>query len=332
MDFILDAIRTDLAGILIIGRTLLGSFFIFACFFMYLGIFASKEANWSGVIFRLILGFVLLQNYALVMDTVKDIIVAVDTAINPSTSAPEQYMIMSQNMQDLYEQNQPKGFSLAVFGKKTLHNLTINVSFIFYSIVSNVMQAIRYTVAGIIYKIGPLLIPFIVFKSTTRIIEGWFKSYVAVISWPILWHIVLSIAVTMSGSIDLTLDGVEKFIMLNFAVCFVLIFTPMIMSSLIAGSGIGSAASFAALGAVYKIGEHVKRGGRTATGTLAGGVDSSVGAITNGEYGSVIPATLSGSFKGLSKKVGFQPSQNERKIFHSIKQMMKPKKKEGQDE
>ncbi|MCA9407229.1 MAG: hypothetical protein KC733_00950, partial [Candidatus Omnitrophica bacterium] len=140
MDFILDTIRGDLIGVLTTGRTLLGSFFIMACFFMYLGIFTSKGANWSGLIFRLILGFVLLQNYALVMDSVKDIIVAVDTTINPSESAAEQYMIMSQNMQELYEQNQSTGFSLAVFGKKTLHNLTINLSFIFYSIVSYVMQ------------------------------------------------------------------------------------------------------------------------------------------------------------------------------------------------
>ncbi|MCA9408627.1 MAG: hypothetical protein KC733_08050, partial [Candidatus Omnitrophica bacterium] len=241
MDFILDAIRGDLTGTLIIGRTLLGAFFVLACFFMYLGIFTSKNANWSGLLFRLVLGFVLLQNYSLVMDSVKDIIVAVDSTVNPSTTGAEQYMVISENMQKLYEENQPKGFSLAVFGKKTLHNLTINVSFIFYSIVSNVMQAIRYTITGIIYKIGPLLIPFIVFKSTIKIIEGWFRSYVAVLSWPILWHIVLSIAVTMSGSIDLSLDGVEKFVMLNFAVCFVLIFSPMIVSSLISGAGIGAA-------------------------------------------------------------------------------------------
>ncbi|MCA9408602.1 MAG: hypothetical protein KC733_07925, partial [Candidatus Omnitrophica bacterium] len=174
--------------------------------------------------------------------------------------------------------------------------------------------------------------PFLVFKSTIRIVEGWFKSYVSVISWPIIWHIVLSIAVTLSGSIDLTLDGVEKFIMLNFAVCFVLIFTPMIMSSLISGAGIGAAASWAALGAVYNISEHVKRGGRTATGTLAGSVDSAVGSALSGEYKSIVPASLSGGFRGLSQKVGFEPSINEKKIFNSIRQMLSPKKKEGKNE
>lgn len=332
MDFILDTIRSDLGGILGVGRILLGGFFIMSCFFMYLGIFTAKGANWSGLLFRLILGFVLLQNYALVLDSVRDIIVAVDTTVNPSTSAVDQYATMSQKMQELYEENQQKGFSLALFGKKTLHNLTINLSFIFYAIVSNVMQAIRYTVAGIIYKIGPLIIPFIVFKSTSRIIEGWFKSYVSVISWPILWHIVLSIAVTMSGSIDLTVDGIEKFIMLNFAVCFVLIFSPMIMSSLISGAGIGAAASMAALGAINRISDHAKRGGRVATGTLAGGVDATLGAVASGEYNAIIPESMSGGFKGLSKQVGFEPSHNERKIFNSLKQMLNFKKKEKNDE
>ncbi|MCB9719747.1 MAG: hypothetical protein H6756_02640 [Candidatus Omnitrophica bacterium] len=332
MDFILDTIRSDLTGIVTVGRTLLGGFFVLACFFMYLGIFSSKGANWSGLLFRLILGFVLLQNYALVMDSTKDIIVAVDATINPITNAADQYLVMSQQMQDLYEQNQQKGFSLALFGKKTLHNLTINVSFIFYAIVSNVMQAIRYTIAGIIYKIGPLLIPFIVFKSTVRIIEGWFRSYVAVISWPILWHIVLSIAVTLSGNIDLTVDGIEKFVMLNFAVCFVLIFTPMIMSSLISGAGIGAAASMAALGAVNKVTEYTKRGGRVATDSVVGGADAAIGSVVSGEYGAMIPESLSGGLKGMSKSVGFKPSVNERKIFKALKDMLNFKKKENTDE
>lgn len=329
MDFILDTIRSDLTGILTVGRTLLGSFFILACFFMYLGIFASKQANWSSLLLRLVLGFVLLQNYALVMDTVKDIIVAVDSTINPSSNAADQYLVMSQQMQELYEQNQQQGFSLALFGKKTLYNLTVNISFIFYSIVSNVMQAIRYTLAGIIYKLGPLLIPFIVFKSTVRIIEGWFRSYVAVISWPILWHIVLSIAVTLSANIDLSVDGIEKFVMLNFAVCFVLIFTPMIITGLISGAGIiGAAGSIAAWGAINQLSRYGQMGGRAVTRSLAGGADAAAGAAMDGKYGSIIPKALSGGFKGLSKEAGFQPSQNERKIFQSLKGILNFKKKE----
>ncbi len=332
MDFIINVIKNDLAGVLSIGRLLLGSFFVLAVLFMYLGIFTNKQANWSGLVFRLVIGFVLLQSYSLVLDMVKDIVVAIDTTINPQTTAADQYMVMSQNMQNVYEQNQQKGFSLAVFGKKTLHNLTINVSFIFYAIVSNVMQAIRYTIIGILYKLGPLLIPFIVFKSSIRMIEGWFRSYVAVISWPILWHIVLSIAVTLSGNIQPTLDGIEQFVMLNFAVCFVLIFSPMIVSSLISGGGIGGAASMAALGAVNKISENIKRGGRVAVGGVAGSVDSATGSVMSGELKTIIPESLSGGFKKVSKEVGFYPSANEKKVFDSIKKIMGFKKKEKNDE
>ena len=332
MDFIINIIKNDISGILGLGRLLIGSFFILAVLFMYLGIFSNKQANWSGLIFRLVVGFVLLESYTWILDMVKDIVVGIDKTINPQTTAANQYLLMSQNMQNVYEQNQQKGFSLAVFGKKTLHNLTINVSFIFYAIVSNVMQAVRYTVIGILYKLGPLLIPFIVFKSTIRIIEGWFKSYVAVISWPILWHIVLSIAVALSGNIPPTLEGIEQFVMLNFAVCFVLIFSPMIISNLISGAGIGTAASLAAFGAVHKISEYSKRGGRAALSGTAGGVDAAIGSAVSGELKTIVPESVSGGFKAVSKEVGFVPSENEKKVFDSIKKIMGAKKKENKDE
>jgi hypothetical protein len=332
MDVIFAAIDSDLAGTLILGRTLLGAFFILACFFMFIGIFSTKEANWSGLILRLVIGFVLLQNYIEIMSMVRDIITGIDTTINPDISAADQYMTMSENMQAIYEENQQSGFSLAVFGKKTLYNLTINLSFIFYAMVSNIMQAIRYTVAGIIYKLGPLFVPFIVFPSMVNVLSGWFRSYVSVLCWPILWHIVLSIAVTLSASIDPTLDGIDKFVMLNFAVCFVLIYSPMIVASFASGSGIGGAASMAALGAVHKLTQYVRQGGRVATGGLAGGIDGAAGAIAGGELKTIIPQTLAGVMKGAAEKAGIQLSLNEQRMYGVLRNKLSRKNKEQDNE
>ncbi|MCK5580748.1 MAG: type IV secretion system protein [Candidatus Omnitrophica bacterium] len=320
MDFIISVINSDLAGMIDLGRVLLSSLFIISCFVMYLRVFQNK-ANWTALIIRLIIGFLLLQNYSWIMDTTKDIVVGLDQVINPDQSAANQYVVMSQNMQTVYENNQQKGFSLALFGKKTLHNLVINLSFIFYSIVSNVMQAIRYSIVAIVYKLGPILIPFIVFDATKRIVQGWYTSYIAVLSWPILWHIVLSIAVALSGKIDPTVDGLEKFVMMNFAVCFVLLYSPMIVTSLTYGIGTGIAASMAGIGAVNILTRNIKEGGRVAAKGITGSVDGATGAIASGNFRNVVTRTFSGGLR----RVGFRLSSAERSVFKSIKNMIHKK-------
>jgi len=64
--------------------------------------------------------------------------------------------------------------------------------------------------------------------------------------WPLVWNLTLGIAVAQSGNITLDGQGLIEFISLNFATCAMLIFAPMLISSLAAGVGAGFVGSIAA--------------------------------------------------------------------------------------
>jgi type IV secretory pathway VirB6-like protein len=246
MDTVLTAVKGDLSTVLTTGSYLLGSLFVLAVFVNYIGIL-SYNVNWADVIVRLVIGFVLIQNYIWIMDTTYGVISGVDQAINPNQNFVDQYATMSNNMQQHFQNNTQQSIvsqvGNAIFGRFSLHNLIINLSFIFYAVISKIMEAVRYSVTGILYKLGPALVPLILFKSTSKVLKGWYTSYIAVLCWPILWHIALAIAVALSNQIGSSNQGIEQFACLNFAVCFVLIFSPFIVNSLVAGVGAGSSAA-----------------------------------------------------------------------------------------
>ncbi|MBI3601515.1 MAG: type IV secretion system protein [Candidatus Omnitrophica bacterium] len=251
MDLVLSVVKTDLANALNAGRYMLASLFMLAVFVRYAGIL-SHHVSWADVIVRLVVGFVLLQNYTWIMDTTRNIVAGVDQTINPQQDFVSQYASMSQTMQTKNENTTNQSIlgqianATVNFFRYTLRNLVINLSFIFYALVSKIMEAVRYSMAAILYKTGPVIIPLVLFESTGRVVKGWFTSYVSVLCWPILWHIVLSIAVAI-GSQIMTNGGLEQFAALNFAVCFVLVFSPFIINSFVSGVGAGSSAGLAGL-------------------------------------------------------------------------------------
>ena len=223
---------------------MLASFFVLAVFLQYVGLL-SRPINWADVIVRLVIGLVLIQNYTWIMDTTRTVVSDVDVMVNPNQDYVSQYAQISNNAHQQHEASIQQGILSQVtntlFGWLSLHTLIINLSFIFYSIMSKVMEAVRYTMTAILYKLGPVLIPLVLFQSTIHMVKGWFVSYVSVLCWPILWHIVLAMAVTISGS-NPTL---EQFACINFAVCFVLIFSPLIINHIVAGIGTGSSSALA---------------------------------------------------------------------------------------
>lgn len=251
MDLVIQAVKNDLPNCLNTGRLMLASLFVFAVFVRYVGLL-SHHVNWADVIMRLVIGFVLLQNYTSIMDTTRDIVSSVDQTVNPEQDFVSQYAQMSNTMQTQHENTTRQSILTQVvnaavsFGRNTLRNLIINLSFILYAVISNIMESIRYCTTAILYKLGPVIIPLVLFESTGQVVKGWFTSYVSVLCWPILWHIVLGIAVTVGGQIP-TNGGLEQFACLNLALCFVLIFSPFIINSLVAGVGAGSSAALSGL-------------------------------------------------------------------------------------
>ncbi|MBF0490206.1 MAG: type IV secretion system protein [Candidatus Omnitrophica bacterium] len=251
MDLVISVIKVDLGNCLNAGRYMLVSLFILAVFIRYVGLL-SHHVNWADVILRLVIGFILLQNYVWIMDTTRNMVCGVDQMITPEQDFVNQYANMSQTMQTKNENTTNQSILTQVanavvnFGRYTIRNLIINLSFIFYALFAKVMEAIRYSMVAILYKTGPVLIPLLLFESTANVVKGWYTSYVSVLCWPILWHIILSIAVSLGNQI-MTNGGLEQFACLNFAVCFVLIFSPFIINSFVAGLGVGSSSGLAGM-------------------------------------------------------------------------------------
>lgn len=347
MDFIIGVVKGDLGNVLYAGQLMIGSLFLLAVVTHYLGVI-QHQGGWSGLLLRLVIGFILLQNYAWLMDTTKDIVEGIDAMINPDQSFVNQYASMSDNLRQQYEDNVQQSITSQIlnFGKNTIHNLIINLSFIFYAVVSKVMEAIRYSITAILYKLGPILVPLILFNTTKKVLSGWYTSYVSVLAWPILWHITLAIAVAVSQKIGLTGEGIEYFVALNFAVGFVLIFSPMIITSLAAGIGAGAAASFAGAFASKTAYDTLRQGTRF-------GVAGSAGAVSGGIHtaqkiqqpplvnptlterlrnvmsavGKVSMGTVSGGVRSVADKAGFRPSEVEKNSLHAIRNVMKGKVK-----
>ena len=305
MDFIIDVVKGDLSRVLYAGQLMLSGLFLLAVFTQYIGV-AQHQGGWTGLLLRLAIGFILLQNYVWIMDTTKDIVTGVDLMINPDQSYINQYASMSDNLRQEYEANVQKSITSQIlnFGKNTIHNLIINLSFIFYAVISKIMEAIRYSITAILYKLGPILIPLILFNSTKRVLNGWFTSYVSVLAWPILWHITLAIAVAISQRIGLTGEGIEYFVALNFAIGFVLIFSPMIIASLAAGVGIGAAASLAGAFASKSAIDTIRQGGRLGVSATAGSITGGIQAAQNNSQPLPLTSTLSERLKNIMSSVG----------------------------
>lgn len=336
MDFIIDIVKTDLWSVINAGRYLLGGLFLFAVLVHFLGIL-SHQTNWAALLMRLVIGFILLQNYVWIMDTTKEVVVGLDKMITPQQDFSRQYAQMSENLRQQYEENVQQSITerLLNFGKNTLHSIVVNLSFIFYAVVSRIMEAIRYSIVGIMYKLGPVLIPLILFNSTKRVLAGWFTSYVCVLSWPILWHITLSIAVGISARLGLTGEGIEYFVALNFAVGFVLIFSPMIIASLAAGVGMGAAASFAGAFATKAVMDRIQHIGQLGARGVAGVASGGAQAIQTISRTIPVGSLLTGKFKNImSAGVAKIPdgtggtSSGNSSAFDSINKTMKGKKDE----
>ncbi len=292
MDLILAAVKTDLNNVLNAGQYMLASFFLLAVFFNYAGL-ASRSVNWADVILRLVIGFILLQNYVWIMDTTRNIVISVDEMINPNQDWWSQYAAMSDNIWKLHEASSRPSIVSQIkfmFSSAIFHNLIINFSFFFYGAIAKVMEAVRYSLIAILYKLGPALIPFVLFKSMGNVVKGWFTSYVSILCWPILWHIALGVAVSVSASNH----SIEQFACINFAVCFVLVFTPLITNGLVAGMGVGSSSVLAGVMSSRSALNFMNTAGQVGLAVAAARV---VGPLIQKFPGS--PTTTAGKFKDL---------------------------------
>lgn len=279
MDIVNSIVAERADQLIVIGRMLLGSFFILATVTTYLGSMQGRQ-GWTGLFIRLTIGFMLLQNYAFVMTQTEKIVESINQKINPDGSWLERYVEMSSKVYDSYQKNVKRSMLDVVrsLAKNALHNFVVNISFIFNSLTMRIMKVVQDTLLAILKTLGPILIPFLVFSSTQNIVVGWYKSYVEILTWPILWGIVLTLAARIGESYGIFGENLETFVAMNFALGFVILFSPMIVSLISRGLGVGTAASVAATGATLMATNAL-------TGTGSAALASTGGMITGASQG-----------------------------------------------
>ncbi|MBU1862484.1 MAG: type IV secretion system protein [Candidatus Omnitrophica bacterium] len=278
-------VKDQVGDMINLGRYLTAGLFGLAALFTYVGIFQGKM-NFTRLITCLVIGFVMLQSYTWIMDTTRDIVEGINYQINGGEDYLNEFLDMSTMVQQKHEEVVEKGLgskimdAVANFGKETMHNFVVSLSFMFFSLIVKIMTSIRNCVIGIMYLLGPLLIPFLLFDTTRKVVRGWFTSYIGCLAWPILWNLTVRLSIAYASTFSITddsvpLEALEPFVALNFAVGFVVVFAPMIITSLANGIGAGAAASLAGAFASQSAMNVTKTGIGTA-GRVMEGVSSGV--------------------------------------------------------
>ena len=337
MDNFFNILKTDMISVVKLAQYLIVAFFPIACFLQYHKVFVG-QTNYRVLLVRTVVIFMILTNYVSFMELNKDIIAGVTKKITNGQNNAILYSQMLTKAEQKQRENQKqekKSFlkSLGNFGvgNFTIQNVIVTTCFYFYRIVTRVMGVVQKTMIGILYKLGPLLLLFLLFDKTIAVVIGWYRSYLCTLSWPLLWSIILSLAVTISKNYNISGVGFELFIAVNFAVCWVIIFTPMIINNLVSGAGIGTAASIAGGMASKMTANALQRTAGVMTqsgaGTIRGGLKPMIssGSSSGVKMGSaslprnfmnkvttVTGGMIGGGFSGMGKSMGLIPSEGEK--------------------
>jgi hypothetical protein len=342
-DIVIEIIKSNLDIVVGTGRSLLLGFLPLAIIITYLGVLRNKS-SWLDLFLRVVIGFIILGNYESWMDTIRNITVSIINTVTPEDFI-SQYKSLVESFQQKYAEQQASNPWEAIqnFIKNSATTFLINLSFLFYSIATFVMNTVRYVFAALLYKIGPLLVPFILFSSTVRILGGWLTSYISVLFWPLLWRIMMSIAVDQGQNIPLTAEGILSFTAFNLAVAGMVIFSPVIITSIAAGLGAGIAGSLAGAFATKGAFDILSRAGQGAVQGTAGAISGAAKSVQGIMGQEMLPLTFggmllgtginvskvfsgatAGTFAGITKGIGvpIEMSDSERTALQPIRNFM----------
>ncbi len=293
MEVILNFAKQDIEHVIGLGKTLAGGFLVLACLLNYIATVQGK-ANWPALMVSFVMAIFILHNYVGIMDTTVELIAIVNQEVNKKDTYLSSYIKMVDDFRSVYEQNQKEKFSIFDIGYKLLHNLITNLSFMFYGAVIYIMKFVREHLLGIMFRLGPLVIPFMVFNNTKKVPIGWYASFVSVCLWPLVWQLVLTYAVEQASQIDLSFNNIVHFVNLNFVVCILVVLTPVLVSSLVAGVGIGAASYITSLFAIKQASELTQRTAKTFAGGIGGGITG--GVATYSQIKKELPGVRPGFF------------------------------------
>lgn len=207
-------------------------------FSVVLGYLKSGDANYPDIIKRSFVAALLLASFPEVSNVILDICDGIAAKID-NMSGLETFMRMAQEKSQSYAT--AKNVLLLKFDDLFMAILSFG-SFLLLLIARYITIALYYFYWVLLSVCAPLMILCYVFPKTANITANLYKGLIEVACWKILWAIMSAMLTSLSfGNIYQTQGSYLTLIVMNFVIAIALLFTPMLMRSLV-GEGVHATA------------------------------------------------------------------------------------------
>ena len=207
-------------------------------FSIVFGYLKSGDANYPDVIKRSFVAALLLASFPEVSNLILDICDGIALKID-NMSGLETFMRMAQEKSQSYAV--AKNVLLLKFDDLFMAVLSFG-SFILLYIARYITIALYYFYWVLLSVCAPLMILCYIFPRTAGITANLYRGLIEVACWKIIWAVMSAMLTSISfGNIYHTEGSYLTLIVMNFVIAIAMLFTPMIMRSLI-GEGVQATA------------------------------------------------------------------------------------------
>lgn len=207
-------------------------------FSIVFGYLKSGDANYPDVIKRSFVAALLLASFPEVSNLILDICDGIALKID-NMSGLETFMRMAQEKSQSYAL--AKNVLLLKFDDLFMAVLSFG-SFILLYIARYITIALYYFYWVLLSVCAPLMILCYIFPRTAGITANLYRGLIEVACWKIIWAVMSAMLTSISfGNIYQTEGSYLTLIVMNFVIAIAMLFTPMIMRSLI-GEGVQATA------------------------------------------------------------------------------------------
>ena len=227
-----------------IAYLLIALFGITAIVIAFFRFFNLQSFDFYQIIVRVAIVFILLAAYPVIINSIYGLIDGICNVIYKGDIVDAISTVIKNSM--LAEQKMEKGVAKQA-GKLGAWVLQFIAAMggTFLSGCITVMGIIRLFAMCILYVIGVIAIPLIIFPQASRVAKGWFIAIIEVGCWAILWKLVLVLFEIFQ---PYDIKGAADFLtvaLYYITIGCVMLWTPKLISSLGRGIGIGESMSMA---------------------------------------------------------------------------------------
>ena len=202
-----------------------------------IGYFQNGQPDYVDILRRALVSALLLVAFPEISNLILDVCDGLAAKID-NLSGIEAFMRMAEEKSRSY--SMAKNALLLKFDDLIIAFLSF-LSFIFLYIARYLTIALYYFFWILLSAISPILILFYVFPSTANITKNLYRGLIEVASWKIIWAVQSAMLTALSlGNIYQTEGSYITLIVLNFIIALGMLFTPLLVKSLV-GDGLQGA-------------------------------------------------------------------------------------------